>query len=146
MCLSTLLSIYTIPSNLASYYLYTCYEVWPRVVNIVTVSVIDTCLSYMERKLNMAFCDESRCEKFCLKIYIFGSVAFPICEYVLSSEILTTRGSHSYKIQQIFANKNSYKHSFLPSIIPIWNSLPEYVIESSSLQLFKSNLNNYSLQ
>ena len=76
---------------------------------------------------------------------ISGSVAFPICEYIVPSEALTTRGSHSHKVQPIFANKNSYKHSFLPSRIPIWNSLPQSVIESSSLQLFKSNLNNYLL-
>ena len=44
-------------------------------------------------------------------------------------------------IQPIVAIKNAYKHSFLPSTIPIWNSLPQSVIESSSLQLFKSNLN-----
>ena len=74
---------------------------------------------------------------------IFDLVAFPICDYVLPSGILSTRGSHPFKIQPIFANKNSYKQSFLPSTIPIWNSLPDNVVESPSLQLFKLNLNNY---
>ena len=30
---------------------------------------------------------------------ISGSVAFPICEYIVPSEALTTRGSHSHKVQ-----------------------------------------------
>ena len=42
---------------------------------------------------------------------ISGLVAFPICEYIVPSEVLTTRGSHSHKVQPIFANKNSYKLS-----------------------------------
>ena len=60
---------------------------------------------------------ESRREKSHLAIYIFyksifGSVAFPICEYVFPFKILTTRGSHSYKIQSIF----THAQAFLPSI------------------------------
>ena len=55
---------------------------------------------------------------------IFGPVAFLICDYVLPSEMLTTRGSHSYLLIK------TYNQSFLPSTISIRNSLPKYVIES----------------
>ena len=77
---------------------------------------------------------------------IHGLAAFPICDYVLPSAILTTRGSHPFKIQPIFVNKNSPKQSFLPSTIPMWNNLPQSVINSPTLQLFKTNSNTYCHQ
>ena len=54
---------------------------------------------------------------------IHGLAAFPICDYVLPSAILKTRGSHPFKIQLMLANKNSPKQSFLPSTILMWTSL-----------------------
>ena len=75
-----------------------------------------------------------------------GLAAFPICDYVLPSATLMTRGSHPFKIQPMFAIKNSPKQSFLPSTIPMWNNLPQSVINSPTLQLFKTNLNTYCLQ
>ena len=77
---------------------------------------------------------------------IHGLAAFPICDYVLPSAILTTRGSHPFKIQPMFANKNSPKQSFLPSTILMWNNLPQNVINNPTLQLFKTTLNIYCLQ
>ena len=35
---------------------------------------------------------------------------------------------------------NSYLHSFFPSAIKIWNSLPQYVIESKDIDEFKQRL------
>ena len=72
---------------------------------------------------------------------IHGLAAFLICDYVLPSAKLITRGSHPFKIQPMFANKNSPKQSFLPSTIPMSNNLPQNVINSPTLQLFKTNLN-----
>ena len=76
---------------------------------------------------------------------IHGLAAFLICDYVLPSAILTTRGSHPFKIQPMFTYKNSPKQSFLPSTIPMWNNLPQSVINGPTLQLFKTNLNTYCL-
>ena len=38
------------------------------------------------------------------------------------------------------AKLNSYKYSFFVRVIPIWNSLPEYVAEAESLMAFKERL------
>ena len=50
-----------------------------------------------------------------------------------------TRG-HSRKFQQLPARTNYYKHTFFPSMIPLWNSLPETVASAGSLEDFKAKL------
>ena len=51
-----------------------------------------------------------------------------------------TRSNHSYKFQHISASTNSYKFSFFPHTIPIWNSLPARTAEAPSLLSFKREL------
>ena len=50
-----------------------------------------------------------------------------------------TRG-HSRRYQQLPTRTNYYKHTFFPSMIPLWNSLPETVASASSLEDFKERL------
>ena len=50
-----------------------------------------------------------------------------------------TRG-HDRKYQQLPARTNYYKHTFFPSMIPLWNSLPDTVVSASSLEDFKAKL------
>ena len=50
-----------------------------------------------------------------------------------------TRG-HSMRFSQPMTRVDSYKFSFFPSAIKIWNSLLQYVIDSSKIEQFKHSL------
>ena len=55
-----------------------------------------------------------------------------------------TRSSHSMKFRQIQTHTDSFKYSFFPRVIPIWNDLPAGVAEAPSLGIFKRELNKIS--
>ena len=50
-----------------------------------------------------------------------------------------TRG-HNMRFMQPMTRTDSYLHSFFPSAIKIWNSLPQYVIDSKDIDEFKQRL------
>ena len=55
-----------------------------------------------------------------------------------------TRGSHSFKIRVPRIKKDVYKmFKYFPKTIKEWNELPENVVISDSVELFKSNLNDF---
>jgi hypothetical protein len=54
-----------------------------------------------------------------------------------------TRGSHSFKFRVPRIKKDVYKFSYFPKTIKEWNELPENVVISDSVELFKSNLNDF---
>ena len=56
-----------------------------------------------------------------------------------------TRG-HSLKFRQIGTRTNYHKHSFFPSLIPLWNSLPEALATANSIATFRSRLQNFQLK
>ena len=56
-----------------------------------------------------------------------------------------TRG-HSLKFRQIGTRTNYHKHSFFPSLIPLWNSLPESLATANSIATFRSGLQNIQLK
>ena len=55
---------------------------------------------------------------------------------------LNTRG-HQSRFMQLQTNvDSSYKYSFYPSTIRLWNTLPNHVIEANSGNVFQSYLSN----
>ena len=50
---------------------------------------------------------------------------------------------HDHRFIQPATRVDSYKHSFFPSTIRMWNSLPHQVVSSESLLQFKNSLCNY---
>ena len=58
--------------------------------------------------------------------------------YLIPNQLLT-RG-HYHRFQQLPTYIDSYKYSFYPDAIKIWNRLPEHIVEAPTLQLFKENL------
>ena len=52
---------------------------------------------------------------------------------------LSTKGHH-HRFQQLPTYVDSYKFSFFPEAIKIWNNLPEDIVEAPTLQLFKEGL------
>ena len=55
---------------------------------------------------------------------------------------VSTRG-HNLRYIQLAAKSNTYLFSFFPSAIKLWNSLPDFVINSTNLNNFKLHLDNY---
>ena len=53
---------------------------------------------------------------------------------------LPTRG-HSNRFNQPFTRVNSFKYSFYPDAIKLWNKLPDDIINCGSLQRFKDLIN-----
>ena len=51
-----------------------------------------------------------------------------------------TRG-HNKKYHHISSRVDTYKFSFYPRIVPIWNALPEYIVNAPTVDIF----NNYNL-
>ena len=62
----------------------------------------------------------------------------------LSQTSTTTRG-HSMRYIQLAARTNTYLHSFFPSTIRLWNSLPEEIALSPNFDRFKLLLDTYLL-
>ena len=60
---------------------------------------------------------------------------------LIYSNTFNTRGHHQ-KMQQPATRIDSYLHSFFPSAVRLWNSLPATLIDSPSLNYFKCNLAN----
>ena len=53
---------------------------------------------------------------------------------------LPTQG-HSNRFKQPFTRVNSFKHSFYPDAIKLWNKLPDTIINCTTLQNFKDLIN-----
>ena len=51
-----------------------------------------------------------------------------------------TRG-HSSRYLYIQARINAYHHSFIPSAVRIWNGLPVHLVTATSLEQFKTLIN-----
>ena len=64
----------------------------------------------------------------------------PSMYFTFASDFRQLRSNHRYKLKSVMAKLNSYKYSFFVRVIPIWNSLPEYVAEAESLMAFKERL------
>ena len=69
-----------------------------------------------------------------------GIVAIPATVYLQPVTGYTTRGhNRTFVVPQ--SRINAYRHSFFPSTIMLWNSLPTSVVmSSSSLSTFQTNL------
>jgi len=53
-----------------------------------------------------------------------------------------TRG-HCYKLRQPASKTNLGHNRFTSRVVTDWNSLPDYVVESESVNHFKNNLDDY---
>jgi hypothetical protein len=71
-----------------------------------------------------------------------NDIAIPIPEYVQRQTLTTTRQYHPMKFRSMKASTNVYKCSYFPNTISEWNSLPSSVLNSNSIEIFKSALCN----
>ena len=56
-----------------------------------------------------------------------------------------TRSNHSLKFQHFSSRTDTFKFSFFPRVVPIWNSLPSTAAEAPSLVSFKRELNKVEI-
>ena len=59
-------------------------------------------------------------------------IDIPAAKY-LTPSTARTRAAHSRKFRQISTSTDSFKYSFFPRTIPLWNSLPASMAEAPSL-------------
>ena len=66
------------------------------------------------------------------------------CDAYLTPATTRTRAIHSKKLLQYPTRTDTFKFSFFPRTIPVWNSLPAPVAEAPDLVLFKQGLSSLS--
>ena len=66
-------------------------------------------------------------------------VDIPIVPTILRPNISLTRGNNRRFIQ-LQCHLNCYRNSFFPDVIRIWNSLPQQLIDSSNVDLFRDSI------
>ena len=70
----------------------------------------------------------------------------PYIQYVQLSTVTSIRYSHPFKLMPMLAKKNPLKYSFLSRTIPLWNQLPQDLVNSNSLISFKNKLDDYRIE
>ena len=73
-----------------------------------------------------------------------NSVAIPIEPPYLFPSLNSHRG-HQFRFSQQHCRIQAYQHSFFPSSVRIWNSLPHAVVSAPSLDIFKKLLGPLTL-
>ena len=75
--------------------------------------------------------------------YIYDPVCIPHFEFVeLSEDLVRTRGN-KYNLVQHHCHYDISKFTFSSRVIPIWNSLSNYVVSSDSVNTFKHCLEKF---
>ena len=60
--------------------------------------------------------------------------------------LTNTRFLHPLFLHQPLAHTNSFQYSFVPHTSSVWNSLPFSIVNASSFNIFKHNIQNYNFQ
>lgn len=74
---------------------------------------------------------------------VHGLVAIPTTEL---HPMMTTARGHTNRFLIPYARTISYKHSFFPDSIRIWNNLPQRAVDSTSLDEFRQEVLACSLR
>ena len=72
-----------------------------------------------------------------------NDIAIPIPDYVERLKLTKTRQYHPLKFRPMKVSKNMYEYSFFPNTISQWNELPASVLESDTIDSFKTALENH---
>ena len=90
--------------------------------------------------LNWTSLEQRRNQAKCIMFYkiVNNMVSVNFNQY-LQQSVSHTRG-HNLKFIQLQARVDAFLHSFLPSTIRLWNSLPADIVTSSTIDDFKNKL------
>ena len=75
---------------------------------------------------------------------VHNLVSIPVQPPYLFPSTISNRG-HQYRFSQQHCRIQAYQHSFFPSAVRLWNSLPPAVVAAQSLELFKNRLKSLTL-
>jgi len=74
---------------------------------------------------------------------IFDLMCIPCVEFrELSEDFIRTRGNR-YKLIQHHCHYDLRKFNFTNRVIPIWNSLSDYVVSAETVNTFKNRLDRF---
>jgi len=77
---------------------------------------------------------------------VHGLVVIPTTPYLLpASYDRPTRGHHSSEFLVPSTRVNAFRYSYFPATIMSWNGLPAHIIQSPSVECFKSRLAKFRL-
>ena len=96
----------------------------------------------MMRQLNWPTLEQRRYEAKAIMMYKILNDLVQVNHSDLVYNSSVTRG-HSLRLLHILTRVDVYSYSFFPSTIRIWNKLPEDIVISPSLDLFKLKLYNH---
>ena len=71
-----------------------------------------------------------------------GHIDIPFDDLFIPSSITWTRG-HPFKLRHGFSRTLCRKYFFTQRVVSLWNSLPQHFFVSSSVSLFKSQVDEY---
>jgi len=78
--------------------------------------------------------------KLCMLYKIINNLISVPHDHLTQSPTTTITRGHSIRYTQLAARTNVYLHSFFPSTIKLWNSLPNEIVFSRDFDCFKSLL------
>ena len=88
--------------------------------------------------------ERRRVMRLCLIYKILNNICYFSPDTFTSSTCISHHASHSMTLHEPFCRTNSYKYSFVPFTINLWNSLDPTSVYAATLPCFKHQL-SYSL-
>ena len=119
-----------------------CHIAWFIIVDVENYSRVDGTVTNILNELNWSSLQERRKNSRLAVMYKIhaNDVAIPIPEYIQRQTIKSTRQYHPLKFRPMKVSTNVYKYSYFPRTISDWNSLPSSVIDSNTIEGFKTAL------
>ena len=104
-----------------------------------------TSVSALINGLNWPSLEERRHQSQLLLLYkiLHNHATIPIIDFLPNtSTAIHTRSHHDTKLYTPTPRTDIFKYSYFPSVIRLWNNLPQNIIDSSTVTEFKSLISN----
>lgn len=107
----------------------------------------DHSVTLMLQKLQWLSLRERRIHAKMTSMYriVHNLIAIPVQPPYLYSISTSSHRGHQYRFRQQHCRIQAYQHSFFPSSVRLWNSLPSSVVSARSLEIFKDRLKPLTL-
>jgi hypothetical protein len=75
-----------------------------------------------------------------IEVYKYTNGLYKVSDVLLEFEKRTNTRGHGYKLTKLCCNLSTRQHFFSLRIIDMWNSLPDYIVVTPSMNAFKNRL------
>ena len=72
-----------------------------------------------------------------------GLVDIPLPDTLIPLSVRNTRQYHPKKFYSMVSNTKSYKGTFFPSTVAMWNSLPPNILDKPNISQFRQALDHF---